>query len=51
MYEDLIAALERSVEKNGSIQLTTGHLLNLIKMVQRVSERRDLYDDIQNCPF
>jgi hypothetical protein len=32
----LIEVLEKSVAKHGSIPLTTSHLLNIIKLVQRM---------------
>ena len=33
-YDNLIHILEKSVKKNGSIPLTTGHLLNILKMIE-----------------
>ncbi len=50
--EALIQTLEKSVEKNGSIPLTTGHLLNILKVVDRHKQRmEDYYNSIEDCPF
>jgi hypothetical protein len=38
-FDMLLDIVEKSVEKNGSIPLTTGHLLNILKLVQREYER------------
>lgn len=44
--EILIETLEASVKKNGSIPLTTGHLLNILKMVEREMEKQDRISDM-----
>jgi hypothetical protein len=45
-FDILLKIVEASVEKNGSIQLTTGHFLNILRMVDREYERinNDEYD-------
>ena len=43
-YDKLIEILEASVKKNGSIPLTTQHLLNLLKMAERDLEREERDD-------
>jgi hypothetical protein len=40
----LIEILEKSIEKNGPIPLTTQHLLNILRMAERVSEDADPFD-------
>lgn len=33
----IVEILERSVEKHGDISLTTGHLLNILKLADRIA--------------
>lgn len=44
--ETLIEVLRRSVRKHGSIPLTTGHLLNLLQLAQKISDVDDYGPDI-----
>jgi len=41
MIEDIIEVLELSIKKNGSMPLTTQHLLNILKMAERRAIKRD----------
>jgi len=41
MIDIIIDILEKSVEKNGEIQLTNKHLLNILKMAQRKEDHLD----------
>ena len=45
----LIDVLEKSVEKNGNIPLTTNHLLNILKMVDRMQKQieEDDYSELE----
>lgn len=45
-YDNLIYALEKSVEKHGEKPLTNKWLLNLLKMVQKNMEEDDRLLDI-----
>jgi len=46
MFEEyLIEVLEKSVEKNGDIPLTTGHLLNILKLTNRKMQHDDSLPD------
>jgi len=38
--ETLIWILEQSIKKNGIIEITNGHLLNIIKMSERIEEKK-----------
>ncbi len=42
-YWMLVEVLEKSIEKNGSIPLTTSHLLNILKVASRLED--GLQDD------
>jgi hypothetical protein len=43
----LINILTKSVEKNGSdYVLTLGHLLNIIKLINKIEEKKYLEEDI-----
>ena len=46
MMNELIEVLELSIKKNGSVPLTTQHLLNILKMAERRSERKEHYRDM-----
>lgn len=48
--ERLIEVMQESVRRNGSIPLTTGHLLNILKIAERKSEADDCGPDIGDEP-
>jgi len=50
--EELITILEKSVEKNGKDKvLTIGHLLNIVKMVERNLYEDDIMQDFLDDQF
>ena len=50
-WEELLDILEQSVKKNGEIQLTNKHLLNIMKMAERRVERQGYLDNIRECEY
>ena len=48
--EHLIEVLRESVRRHGSVPLTTGHLLNILKIAERKSEADDCGPDIGDEP-
>lgn len=42
MIEDIMEVLELSIKKNGSMPLTTQHLLNILKMAERRAIERNV---------
>lgn len=43
----LIEILEKSVEKNGEIALTNKHLLNILKLADRIQEQEDRMSELE----
>jgi antitoxin component HigA of HigAB toxin-antitoxin module len=50
-YTWLIDVLEKSIEKNGEIPLTNKHLLNILKMAERMAEQEDNYTNMDYNPY
>ena len=48
--ERLIEVMQESVRRNGSIPLTTRHLLNILKIAERKYETDDCGPDIGDEP-
>ncbi len=48
--ERLIEVMQESVKRNGSVPLTTGHLLNILKIVEKKSEADDCGPDAGDEP-
>jgi len=40
----LIDILEKSIKKNGDVVLTTKHLLNILRMIERQNQEPDITD-------
>lgn len=40
-YDKLIEVLEQSIKKNGEKPLTNLHLLNILKIVEKINENED----------
>ena len=47
--EDLIPVLEASIRKNGDKSLTISHLLNILRKMQRDTEREDRQCGASEC--